>query len=444
MAKQDNHTFLTTGKISKVIPTLAVPTIISMLVTSIYNIVDTYFVGQLNTQATAAVGIVFPIMSIIQAIGFFFGQGSGTYISRQLGAKEKLSAQIMASTSFFEALIFGILVTITGLIFLNPLSILLGSTPTILPYTKSYMGVILLGAPFMTCAMVLNNQMRFQGNANKSMYGMMTGAVLNVILVPICMFVFDLGVLGAALGTVISQVFSFIVLLIMSQKGENIRINPKYFSLQKTYFFEILKGGTPSLTRQGLASISTLMLNIAATTYGDVAIAAMSIVSRISFVVFAVILGIGQGFQPFCGFNYGAGYFERVKKGYFFAIKISISFLLVCCVIGFCFASDIMKVLRDDASVIAIGTIAFRWQIITYPLSAVVTMTNMMLQTSGKTIPANILAAARNGIFFIPLILILPRLFGLFGVEICQALADMLSFVLALPLAYNYFKNLKC
>lgn len=330
MAKQDNHTFLTTGKISKVIPTLAVPTIISMLVTSIYNIVDTYFVGQLNTQATAAVGIVFPIMSIIQAIGFFFGQGSGTYISRQLGAKEKLSAQIMASTSFFEALIFGILVTITGLIFLNPLSILLGSTPTILPYTKSYMGVILLGAPFMTCAMVLNNQMRFQGNANKSMYGMMTGAVLNVILVPICMFVFDLGVLGAALGTVISQVFSFIVLLIMSQKGENIRINPKYFSLQKTYFFEILKGGTPSLTRQGLASISTLMLNIAATTYGDVAIAAMSIVSRISFVVFAVILGIGQGFQPFCGFNYGAGYFERVKKGYFFAIKISISFLLVC------------------------------------------------------------------------------------------------------------------
>ena len=440
MQKTDNHTFLTQDNVNKVIINLAVPSIVSMLVTSIYNIVDTYFVGQLNTQATAAVGIVLPIMSIIQATGFFFGQGSGTYISRQLGAKETTSAQKMASTAFCAALCFGFLITILGLIFLNPLSIALGSTPTILPYTKDYMGVILLGAPFMTCSMVLNNQMRFQGNAKNSMYGMMAGAALNVILVPIFMFAFNLGVLGAALGTVISQVFGFIVLFIMSYKGENLRIKIKYFSLKKTYFFEVIKGGTPSLTRQGLASIATLLLNVAAGIYGDAAIAGMSIVTRISFVVFAVILGIGQGFQPFCGFNYGAKLYDRVKQGYFFSIKISIIFLLFCCVLGFYFAPSVIKILRDDIDVIAVGTLAFRWQLITYPLSAVVTMTNMMLQTSGKSISANILAAARNGIFFIPLILILPYLFGLFGVEICQAVADIFSFILAVPLAYKYFK----
>lgn len=441
--KTDNYTFLTTGPVGRVILTMAVPTVISMLVTSIYNIVDTYFVGLLNTQATAAVGVVFPVMSIIQATGFFFGQGSGTFISRQLGARQRSTAAKMASTGFFSAITFGILLTVIGIAFLKPLSVLLGSTPTILPYTEQYLGVILIGAPFMTGSMVLNNQMRFQGNARNAMFGMMSGAVMNVILVPIFMFVFNLGILGTAIGTVVSQAIGFTVLFFMSRRGDNIHLKFKDFSKESYYFKEIFKGGTPSLTRQGLASIATILLNLAAGVYGDAAIAGMSIVGRLSFVIFATIIGIGQGFQPFCGFNYGAGNYQRVRKGYFFSIKASMVFLLFCCILGFIFAEEVIDVLRHDPEVVKVGAAAFRWQIITYPLAAVITVSNMALQTSGRSVPANIIAASRNGLFFIPLIIILPKIFGLVGVESCQAVSDVLSFLLTVPIMMSYFRSLK-
>ena len=271
MRKQDNYTFLTTAPIRRVIPAMAVPTIISMLVTSIYNLVDTYFVGLINTQATAAVGVVFPVMAIIQSIGFMFGQGSGTYMSRHLGARRLDEARQMAATSFVGSIVCGLIITILGLIFLEPLSVGLGSTSTILPYTMQFMGVILLGAPLMTASMVINNQMRFQGNATQAMYGMISGAVLNVVLVPLFMFTFGLGILGTAIGTVLSQLFGFIVLWVMSRRGENIPIEFKQASRRWHFQQEILKGGTPSLTRQALASIATLMLNVAAGVYGDAA-----------------------------------------------------------------------------------------------------------------------------------------------------------------------------
>ena len=234
--RPDNRTFLTTAPVGKVISTMAVPTVVSMLVTSIYNIADTYFVGLINTQATAAVGVVFPVMSIIQAIGFFFGQGSGTYISRKLGADEKHDADLMASTAFFSALASGLLVTLLGLAWLRPLSRALGSTPTILPYTIDYLGVILLGAPLMTCSMVLNNQMRFQGNAGKAMFGMLAGAGMNLILVPLFIFGFKMGILGCAIGTVLAQAFGFFTLLAMSRSKENISIKAKSFSTHRIYY----------------------------------------------------------------------------------------------------------------------------------------------------------------------------------------------------------------
>lgn len=441
--KTDNYTFLTTGPVGKVILTMSVPTVISMLVTSIYNIVDTYFVGLLNTQATAAVGVVFPVMAIIQAVGFFFGQGSGAFISRRLGAKDTNGAAHMASIGFYCSIVSGLLITALGLIFLEPLSVFLGSTPTILPYTKTYLGVILLGAPFMTGSMVLNNQMRYQGNAGQAMYGMMSGAVMNVILVPLFMFVFDLGILGTAIGTVLSQAIGFTVLVIMSMRGENIHLKISNISTDAYYYKEIFKDGTPSLTRQGLASVATILLNLAAGVYGDAAIAGMSIVGRISFVVFATIIGIGQGFQPFCGFNYGAGLYHRVSAGYFFSIKASMVFLAFCCVGGYFFADQIIDILRHDSSVVVVGGDAFRYQILTYPLAAVITISNMALQTSGRTIPANILAASRNGLFFIPLIIILPKLFGLKGVEICQSVADICTFMLTVPIMANYLRSLR-
>ena len=442
MRKQDNYTFLTTAPIRRVIPAMAVPTIISMLVTSIYNLVDTYFVGLINTQATAAVGVVFPVMAIIQSIGFLFGQGSGTYMSRHLGARRLDEARQMAATSFVGSIICGLIIAVLGLVFLEPLSVALGSTPTILPYTMQFMGVILLGAPLMTASMVINNQMRFQGNATQAMYGMISGAVLNVVLVPLFMFTFGLGILGTAIGTVLSQLFGFIVLWVMSRRGENIPIDLKQASSKWHFQHEILKGGTPSLTRQALASIATLMLNVAAGVYGDAAIAGMSIVSRLAFIIFAIIIGVGQGYQPFCGFNYGAALYKRLLKGFYFTVLLDMAVLVVMCGPAFVFAEELVDLLRDDPEVVAVGAVALRWQLVALPMAAVVTVCNMTLQTSGKSISANILAAARNGIFFIPLILILPYFMGLKGVEICQAVCDVLAFFLAIPMIIHYFRSI--
>lgn len=442
MSKVNNYTFLTTAPVGKVILKMAIPTVISMLVTSVYNIVDTFYVGKLSTQATAAVGIVFPVMTVFQAFGFYFGQGSGTYISRKLGAREYEDAGRMASTSFAHSLAFGVLIMMLGLLFLDPLSRFLGSTPTILPYTKKFLGIILLGAPFVTASMTLNNQIRFQGNAGYAMIGIVLGAVLNVVTVPLFIFVLDMGIAGAATGTVLGQAVSFFALVAMTRRGDNIRLRIKDITNEKRFLEEIFKGGTPSLSRQGLASLSTLTLNIAAGVYGDAAIAGMSIVTRVSFVVFAVIIGIGQGFQPFCGFNYGAKLFDRVRKGYFYCVKADMMFLIPCCLLGFLFAEQIIDVLRHDAEVVAVGASALRWQIATWPLAAIITISNMTLQTSGSSIPANILAASRNGIFFIPLVFLLPAWLGLKGVEMCQAVADVCSFIVAILLITRYFKNI--
>ena len=442
-ARGDNYTFLTTGPVGRVIARMAVPTIISMLVTSVYNIVDTYYVGLINTQATAAVGVAFPLQSVIQAIGFFFGQGSGTYISRQLGAKKHADAFQMASTAFVGAMVAGVVIAVAGLLLLTPISVWCGSTPTILPYTEKYLAMVLLGAPFMTGSMLLNNQMRFQGNAANAMYGMMTGAVLNVVLVPIFTFTLGMGILGTGIGTVLSQIFGFVVLLVMSYHGDNIHIKLKDACWKRHYYVEMIKGGTPSLTRQGLAAVAVMLLNLAAGVYGDAAIAGMSIVGRLCFLVFAVIIGVGQGFQPFCGFNYGARLFGRVRQGYFFCVKLDMCILAVCCIPGFIFASELIDLMRHDPEVVAVGAVALRWQIVTWPLAAIITVSNMCLQTSGRTVPANILAACRNGLCFIPLILTLPHLLGLLGVEITQSVADVFSFAIAVPLMSRYFKSLK-
>jgi len=421
---------------------MSVPTIISMLVTSLYNIVDTFYVGLISTQATAAVGIVFPVMSIIQACGFFFGQGSGTYISRTLGARDADNAARMTATGFFSSFIFGVLITASGLLFLEPLSVALGSTSTILPYTIDFLRIILLGAPFLTASMTLNNQIRFQGNAFYGMLGIVSGAVLNVVLVPVFAFTLGMGIKGAAIGTVTGQVCSFTVLLLMTRHGGNIRLKFRNFRLSGQMFGDIFRGGTPSLTRQALASITTLMMNVAAGVYGDAAIAGMSIVTRISFVIFSIIIGIGQGFQPLCGFNYGARLYGRVRSGFWFCMKAGLIFLIPVCIICFIFSAPVVDILRHDPEVVEIGSAAFRWQIITYPLALFIMISNMMLQTSGRVLSANILASCRNGICFIPMILILPSLFGLTGVEASQAASDVLTFIICIPLTVRYFRSL--
>ena len=441
---KDNYLYLTTTPVPRLIVSSAVPTIISMLVTSFYNMADTYFVGKINTQSTAAVGIVFSVMSIIQAVGFFFGHGSGNYISRKLGAQETGNAEKMAATGFFWALFMGIFLAVVGLIFLTPLSLALGSTPTILPYTEKYLGIILLGAPFMTASLVLNNQIRFQGNAAYAMVGIVSGAVINVILDPILIFVFDMGISGAALATVISQICSFSLLLYMGRKGGNIRIRFKNFTPSLAFIKEIIGGGTPSLARQGLASVATILLNVAAGAYGDAAIAGMSIVTRIAMFINAFLIGFGQGFQPVCGFNYGAGLYARVRQGFWFCVKVGFIFLLVCALAGMGFAEEIVSLFRKgDPDVIAVGAAALRWQFITFPLGSWIVMSNMMLQTIRKPVKATIISSARQGLFFIPLIFILSHYLGLQGVEMCQAVADLLTFILAIPLTCSVLNEMK-
>ncbi len=431
--KMDNYTFLTQAPVPRVVATMSVSTIFTMLVTSIYNIADTYFVGFISTQATAAVGIVFSVMFVLQAIGFFFGHGSGNFISRELGAKRHEMASRMAVTGVVYSFCAGLLVAIAGLALLTPLSVALGSTPTILSSTEQYMGIVLLGAPFFTSSLTLNNQLRFQGNAAHAMLAVVSGAVLNIALDPLFIFVFKMGVAGAAVATVMGQVCSWIVLLAMTRRGGNLHLKWSHFTPTAEFAREIVAGGTPSLMRQGLGSVATILMNVAAACYGDAAIAAMSIVNRITMLIMAAIIGLGQGYQPLCGFCYGAGLYDRVKSGMWFCVKVGTLFLVGCSVIGFGFTEQIVSTFRHDPDVVEIGAVAMRCQLITLPLMATFMYANMMLQTIGMTWRANLLAASRQGLFFIPLILLLPFLFGLRGVEFCPAVCDVCSFILTVP-----------
>lgn len=439
---RDNYTFLTTAPERKVILALAGPAIVSMLATSLHNMVSTFYVGRISTQATAAVGVSFALMSVIQAIGFLFGQGSGNFISRALGARKKEQAERMAATGFIWSAGSGLLLAALGLIFMEPLCVLLGSTPTILPETKRYLLWVLLGMPVMTGTMTLNNQLRFQGSARFAMYGVLAGAAVNVALSPVFIFTLRLGVTGAGMGVFCGQAVSLAVMLWGTSRAGNIRIRPRLFSTDGFYLREMMAGGTPSLTRQGLASVSVALLNVAAGAYGDAAIAGMSIVGRITFVIMSAVIGLGHGYQPLCGFSYGAGLYGRVKRGYWFVVRVGMIFLAVCSVLGIAFAEPLIRLFRNDPAVVEAGSVALIWQMYTLPLGAFIMYTNMMMQTTRKPVEANILAAARNGIFFIPLILLLPRRFGLLGVQMCQTWADVLSFILAVAIAIRGFRGL--
>lgn len=421
---------------------MAGPTIVSMMVTALYNMADTFFVGLIDTQSTAAVGIVFSVMFIIQSVSFFYGNGSGNYISRELGAQRHRNAQVMASTGFCYAVLTGAVITLVGELMLHPLSLWLGSTPTILPYTERYLGTILLGAPFITGSLCMNNQMRFQGNASYAMWGIVTGAVANVVLDPIFIFVLDMGITGAGLATVTGQVLSFIVLYWMTKRGGSLRLHWRHVSFSRVYIREILAGGTPSLSRQGLTALATIMLNVAAAPFGDAAIAAMSIVNRFTMLLMSVVIGFGQGFQPFCGFSYGARLYDRVRSGFWFSVKVTTVFLLVCSCLGWMYADEVITLFRRDPDVITIGTVALRWQLATLPFGGLLMISNMFTQTIRKTMQANVLAAARSGLFFIPLIIILPRLLGLTGVEMCQALSDVCAVALTVPILCRVFGEL--
>lgn len=452
-AMDSKLTRMTTAPIRKLVCTLAIPTVISMLVTSLYNIADTFFVGQIGTEATAGVGLVFPLMTILQAFGFFFGQGSGNFISRALGARKNDEAEIMAATGNITSLLFGGLILLAGLTFPTQILNLLGARTELVSaktvqYARDYMSIILLGAPFVCMSCVLNNQLRFQGNAFFSMIGLVSGAVINLGLDPLFIFVFGMEVRGAALATIISQTLSCGLLYMGTLRSDSLKIHLKKYRPNGYYLKNIFIGGAPSLFRQGLASIAVLCLNAAAGDSAqnpDAAIAAFSVVSKIMMFGFSALIGFGQGFQPICGFNYGAGKYGRVREAYVFCMKVGLLFLFAVSALGFAFAPSLVTLFRDDPEVVRIGGIAMRWQCVTFTLMGVVTMTNMLYQNIGRVVGATLLAVARQGLTFIPVVLILPHLFAdpLQGVYLAQPTADLFAFLMAVPLALKMMKELK-
>ena len=442
-AQEEKYIRMTTAPVEPLICRLAVPCIVSMLVTAFYNMADTYFVGMLKSNAaTGAVGVVFSMMAVIQAVGFFFGQGSGNFISRELGKKNEEQAAQMAATGFFSALVTGGVICLLGQLFLEPLALFLGSTKTILPYTEAYLKVILLGAPWMCASFVLNNQLRFQGSASYAMVGIVTGAVVNIILDPILIFGLKLGVAGAGWATILSQLLSFCLLLLGTRKGGNIRIRLKNFRFSGYLYLWIFKGGIPSLARQSLASVATICLNNAAMVYGDAAIAAMGVVQRITMFGASAMLGFGQGFQPVCGFNYGAGFYSRVRRGFWFCVKVSTLVLLGIGALGYFFAPRLIALFRDDAQVVGFGAAALRYQCLTMLLHGWVVMGNMMQQSMGKTIPATFLSIARQGLFFIPLVWLLSAWLGFPGIQLTQPTADLITFLCAVPIQLHVLRSM--
>ena len=434
---------MTETSVEKLILRLSVPTIISMLVTNIYNMADTFFVGKLGTSASAAIGIVFSLMTINQALGFMCGHGCGSNISRKLGNKQGDAAIKFASTGFFMSLFLGVLIMIIGIIFMEPLLRIMGSTDTIMPYAKSYGICILLSAPFMTGSCVLNNVLRYEGKASLAMVGLTLGGVLNIIGDPIFIFVLNMGTLGAGISTAVSQVISFFVLLAMFGGDRTVsRLRFSAISWDIKDILNILYTGLPSLIRQGMMSVSTMVLNYMSMPYGDAAIAAMSIVSRVCNFIFAIALGISQGFQPVSAFNFGAKKFKRVKRAFIFCCGLSMIILGILSVLSLIFSGHIIGMFRDDADVIGVGTFALRAQCIVLFVSPITLAASMMFQGAGENLASSIASFLRSGITFIPMVAILPRFFGIYGIQLAQPLADVISFVVVMPLIVRFFKKI--
>ena len=434
---------MTETPIPQLILSLAAPTILSMLITSIYNLADTFFVGQISTSASGAVGVVSSLMAIIQALGFMLGHGAGTIISRSLGSRDTTAATRFASTSFFTALVFGVVLAVAGLGTLPHFMMLLGSTETILPHACAYARPILIAAPLMISSLVMNNILRYEGKASFAMIGLVTGGVLNIALDPLFMFVFGLGTAGAGIATALSQSISFCILLSMFLRGKTVsQFRITAVTRSPAEFGTILMTGMPSFGRQGLNSIGGMLLNLAARSYGDAAVAGMSIVSRIFMFIISVAIGVGQGLQPVASFNYGARKYRRVRQAAIFTIEAAFCMLVV--LVGLCWVNGdaLIRLFRDDPAVTAVALPAFHYQCLAMLLHPIIVVANMTFQSVGASGRATFLACCRQGVFFIPLILILPRTHGLFGVEICQPIADVLTFLVSLPFLIAFLQQL--
>lgn len=431
--------------VNKLIITLAIPTIISMLITSLYNMADTYFVSQLGTSASGAVGVIYSLMTMIQAISYMLGMGSGNQVAMALGKREEKRAKQLVATAFFTAFGVGVFALIVGNCFMEQLVYSLGSTETIAPYAMEYARYILLAAPFMMVSLVMNNLLRAQGNAKYAMIGITFGGILNIILDPILIFGFGMGISGAGLATMISQIISSGILFYQcNYRVGNVKIEWREFRPTVKLYGSILYVGSPSLCRQGLQSVAAIVLNFVAAPYGDAAIAALAIVTKITMFIYSALIGFGQGFQPVCGYNYGAKRNDRVLEGFWFCVKVGTVLLTVLAIFGAIASEPLISAFRaDDAEVIRIGVKALRYQLVLFPFLSWFVMINMLTQSIGYGIRASISAMSRQGIFYIPCALLFPSIFGEVGLYFIQPIADVCALILVSFVAYSVVKELK-
>jgi len=433
------------GNLLRVIPLIAFPQVVSMLIDAIYNLADTFFVSRLGPAATAAVGVNDSLMHVIRALSLAFGMGAASYISRLLGAGRDEDASRAASTTVFTAMGFIALLAVTFYSLLSPLVSLLGATESAKPYSMDYARWTLLFSPFTAGTVCLSQSLRGEGSTVFAMCGSVSGCVINVFLDPLFISVLGWGVAGAAIATGFSKVISFCILLYpyLARKCV-LYISPRLFTPKKALYSEIARMGIPVGLRTSMMTVSTIIINNVAGGFGDMALAAVAVANKCMRLVASALIGFGQGFQPVCGYNYGAGLYGRVKKAFWFCLKLSFCILLAIAVAVFIFAPEIIALFRrDDSEVIRIGALSMRLQALSFPLTALVVLSNMLMQTIGKSFKASVLALSRQGLFLLPFLFILAPLLGLLGVQLAQPVSDACSFVLAIPLVRGVLKEMR-
>ncbi len=432
---------MTETPVPKLILNLGIPTTISMLITNIYNMADTYFVGTLGESAQAATGVLFTVQAIMQGIAFMLGHGSGTFVAKYLADKNTAEASKYASTAFFTGGIAGLSILVLGLTFLEPLALFLGSTQTILPHAMAYGRWILLAAPFIICSFVLNNCLRYEGKAFYAMFGLTTGGLLNILGDYILVIRCGMGVAGAGLATAVSQMVSFAILLVMYRKMAQSSISFKKISREIKTYFQIFRVGLPSLIRQGLTSVTVGILNNVTKPFGDAAIAAMSVVNRYSNFLMCVGLGMGQGFQPVASFNYSAKRVDRVKKGLLFTTAFGLIFIGTMSILSIVFSEQIIALFQKQEDVIRIGSTALRFTAFGMMFMPFSVPVNMLYQSIQQPTISSILSMIRSGAVTIPILLIGVPLLGLTGIQIAQPSADIIAGLLSIPFIIRFLRK---
>jgi putative MATE family efflux protein len=432
---------MTQTPLVKLIVSLGIPTTISMLVTSIYNMADTYFVGTLGESQQGSIGILFTLQAIIQAIAFMLGQGSGTMVSKAQADRNETEANEYVSTGFYTALTLGTVLMIGGLLFLKPFMIALGSTETILPYAMQYGACVLISCPLVMGSFVLNNNLRYEGKAFYSMLGLVSGGIINILGDYLLVMVLPFGVLGAGISTAVSQTISFGILLYFYKKRALGKIRVSAVSRNIKVYATICKIGLPALLRQGLSSISSGLLNNLTRPYGDAAIAAMSVVNRFSAFIMCVGLGIGQGYQPVASFNYQAKKLDRVKKGLLVTMAISAALVAMLAIPGFILAEQIVWAFQKSEAVMEIGVFALRCACLGTMFLPMSVPVNMLYQSTRQVKASMLLSLFRSGLMFIPTLIITTTLWGITGIQISQPLADVFTAFATIPFIVAFMRR---